>query len=536
MHKPNYSFKRTEYIQIILWGILVACVFVNLFVVVQHKNGLYLDEICTFILSNNKDISIKDFNEVALPEAFQNVIEKIMSSDRFGVLYRQDFINNLYVPQDQGFNLFPIYILQTIDVHPMLYYILIHAVSVITHSKDLIMIGFSINVFFSFITCVFLCLITYKLTRNNWLSLIVLAYYGFSYAFVFSTTYIRMYSMLTCLFVILFYLYQNVYINNLSISNSTICVTSIVEFLSFSTHYFSLIFIVVLWVLLCLYMRKQKDVKNKFMRSKILTLCIYFIVWPQSLFFFFNKSGVFTELLSINKILSYISAFVNLHLGGSLLLAISLFLYVGYVVYLYKTHLVHARFLAKDNLFKGIFIFSPPIIFYFVIVIISPWVEYRYVCAVMPFFSLLFVSFVWYSFDLLGLNEKFKKSILVSIVAYVSLFCAPNIKQPYFYERTDFENLIIKDNSIYPALIFSPDNSGTYFDVIYNFPHPQYIKADTSHKQQFVDHLMQDHYVLYLDKNLALNDACLMWNDKYRCEQLDYNTDFYNVYSLSLER
>ena len=128
-----------------------------------------------------------------------------------------DIRNEFMVLPGEGYNYGMVKLMQTYDVHPPMYYYVLHTVCSLTPGTFSKWQGLSINIFFHILTIVFLFLICRKLYKpdneENELSfipiIITVALYGFSPAIISGVMFIRMYSMLTFLCLLTIYVHLN---------------------------------------------------------------------------------------------------------------------------------------------------------------------------------------------------------------------------------------------------------------------------------------------------------------------------------------
>lgn len=84
----------------------------------MKKNFFHLDEALTFTLTNNKDGI--------------NISDEYKNTWRPGI----DYYRLLTVSSEDKFNYKQVYINQTEDVHPPLYYFIIHTISSFSHTNS----------------------------------------------------------------------------------------------------------------------------------------------------------------------------------------------------------------------------------------------------------------------------------------------------------------------------------------------------------------------------------------------------------------
>lgn len=148
----------------------------------HKKAGYHVDEIYTYELANYPGTffsTTEGFLDTWMDGAF---FQKAMSVDGVGDLdYSIPYHN-----QEQ-------------DVHPPVYYFVIHTVSALFHGQVSKWIGILPNMFFCLLTTVLLYLVAARLFPHRWLALVAAALWAWSVGGMSTAVFIRMYALLTCL-------------------------------------------------------------------------------------------------------------------------------------------------------------------------------------------------------------------------------------------------------------------------------------------------------------------------------------------------
>lgn len=151
-------------------------------------------------------------------------------------------------------------LMQSWDVHPPLYYYLLHTVCVLTKGIFSKWQGLSINLLFFVLSWLTLGLITKELTDNDKKKIfVVCALFGFAPAVFSGITFIRMYMMLTFECLLLLY----VHIRSITREKRTMIhfylPVMILSFLGFHTHYYFAVFLFFVAAATCLYLFINKN-------------------------------------------------------------------------------------------------------------------------------------------------------------------------------------------------------------------------------------------------------------------------------------
>ena len=223
----NKNFMSTKMVVISLMAILILQLGMMIYFGNQ-KSGYHIDEIATYGLSN-------------FPNGFVTRMDGILEKWIDG----QFFYNVLSVEGDERFNYEMTYHNQEGDVHPPLYYFVIHTVASIFKGTFSKWIGILPNMVFCMLTTVVLYMISGKITDNIPLSLIVTMTWGLSIGAMTSAMFIRMYAMLTlfCGLLVLVHLHAvDEVIKTKKLGNKTLFFLLICTVLGILTQYYFLIF------------------------------------------------------------------------------------------------------------------------------------------------------------------------------------------------------------------------------------------------------------------------------------------------------
>lgn len=265
----------------LLLCLLLGVIAVASFYAVSKKEGFFLDEVYTFELSNKQYITWGEFREILQEGDVRQYKHDFWDFDANGVYDRDAFEKKLYISDQGAFNYFNVIVAQTMDVHPPLYYFVIHTVSSITRSSNLLMIGFGVNLFFLLLTCFFVYRIACQIFSDRYKALLPALFYGFSYAFMNSVTYFRMYCLLSFLFTLLVYLYLQLQANGWRLEKRILWGICIVEFLAMYTQFFSLFFLLPIFLFALYGMRADVAALKKFVIAHVLTGLAFLLLWPQ---------------------------------------------------------------------------------------------------------------------------------------------------------------------------------------------------------------------------------------------------------------
>lgn len=238
-----------------------------------QKEDFFMDETFSYTLMNMKEGA----GMVQTAPEFNNTW---MSGDKIK--------NMLTVSNDEILRYDTVYYNQTQDVHPPLYYFLLHTASVLSFGNVTKWTGIVLNIIIFIGICGVLYIIGKKIFKSTIWSLVLVAIYGVSTGGVFSTIFIRMYELL--IFFVLLYLNKVIdilkknIIENESISKKDMVELVTIFVFGMLTHYHFIIISVLISAILFIIMLVKKVKISRiltYVGINILGLLIYSIIYPS---------------------------------------------------------------------------------------------------------------------------------------------------------------------------------------------------------------------------------------------------------------
>ena len=292
-----------------------------MFFYIDKKEGFHEDEIFSYTASNGKyanillSYALKDNTDTILKsdsflETIQNLVyymenyeeyqaeESLLISERTTSIWRtaEEAVECLQIDStSEIMDFFTVYWHTARDVHPPLFYFIVHIVSCLffnTFSKYII---FIINLVFFLGTCLLLMRIMKKLDRNS-LSIPVLILYGFSIGAISTVMFQRMYMMLT--FFTVYFLYTNlkIYYNDFNLTKKLKIELCVVTILGFLTQYYFCVYAAFVAIVMIALMLIQKLSKKdiicyimQFVKSAIIGVILFV---PSIYHIFFSYRSV----------------------------------------------------------------------------------------------------------------------------------------------------------------------------------------------------------------------------------------------------
>ena len=431
----NYVLRNKRNL-IALLLILIAISITGSFYL-QKKGGYYVDEGMTLFLANGQynggvttqsEAGFQDFvKEYVLRDSLSATVSNVkeMLQDVVGAgnysqegtvewydaarkmlqgennwmdgekLYRQ-----ITVSPDERFDYLQVYINQAMDVHPPLYYFIVHTVFGIFAGSYSDAYLFGINFFFLLATCAVLYRMAEELWNRPELSLGAVAVYGFSQGFLSCALYFRMYAMETFAVVATLYLYLRMQKKQWNCTKRDRFALGAAAVLGFMIHYYYILFLLPLFLIVCVRMLKahQTVACRKYLGSMVLAGIVSVILWPFSLYHILfgyrgteaisnlNMTGLWGKLRQCAETIRTAMFLDNLWV---MLLAVVIL--AGYVILHLGRKIRHHEEMASE---ERQFICMPelwiPALCYCVVVIkVAPVVSDRYIMCLFPIFFLL---------------------------------------------------------------------------------------------------------------------------------------------------
>ena len=154
-----------------------------------QKEDFFMDETFSYTLMNMKE-------GAGMVQTAPELNNTWISGDKIK--------NMLIVSKDEILRYDTVYYNQTQDVHPPLYYFLLHTASALSFGNFTKWTGIILNIIIFVGICAVLYIIGKKIFKSTIWALVLVAIYGVSTGGVFSTIFIRMYELL--IFFVLLYL------------------------------------------------------------------------------------------------------------------------------------------------------------------------------------------------------------------------------------------------------------------------------------------------------------------------------------------
>ena len=527
----------------ILTVLVLLIVTVFMFYWIGQKEGFHEDEIFSYGSSNYKWDNV--FQAAAKSDFLNRTIEQYIIGDNIGetienikyYLNHQDEFSQKasaiqsadkpewktsqmakeYATIGEGdvFNYFSVYYNQSRDVHPPLFYMLVHLVSSIAYGVFSKYIIFAINLVFILLSLYIIRKI-FILFDKKYLGLIAILFYGLSMGAASTAIFLRMYAMIT--FFCLMYLYLNIRIlkNNLEITKQDKWKLFFTILLGFLTQYYFCIFALFVFALMCIRMIYKKEFKilRRYILIHVVTAIVGVILFPASIYhIFFSYRGVggadngislleglqlylpiLSESFSINNILMFI------------IIALAL---VGIIASIIIKKTKKQKI---EKLYQYILLIVPTVIYFIYVAKMAPSVEakyaIRYLMPILPEIVIIFVLGIFSIFK----NKKIAYILTICTTLIITINGMLTNKPKYLY--TGYSNYI-KIAEEYKDLdfVYAVDNAFTYLTsmpefMIYNksiIINMNYDKLDFLTTDEELQ--SQDEFILTIKKWMNVEDT-----------------------------
>lgn len=199
--------------------------------------------------------------------------------------YFEEFV----VLEGQQFQYGLVKTVQSWDVHPPMYYWVLHTICSLFPGVFSKWLGLSVNIIAYSILLVFLYLIGRRLfsdEKQAYLPLLVTACYAFSPAAISSVMFIRMYSLLTCLILISFYLHVKAWQEKKLTHPLFLALMAFLVYIGFLTQYYFMIYQFFLTFAICIILLIQtRSLKKPFLYgiSAVIPLGLAYLTYPACL-------------------------------------------------------------------------------------------------------------------------------------------------------------------------------------------------------------------------------------------------------------
>ena len=412
-----------------------------------QKEDFFMDETFSYTLMNMKE-------GAGMVQTAPELNNTWISGDKIK--------NMLTVSKDEILRYDIVYYNQTQDVHPPLYYFLLHTASALSFGNFTKWTGIILNIIIFVGICGVLYIIGKKIFKSTIWALVLVAIYGVSTGGVFSTIFIRMYELL--IFFVLLYLdkvidilKKNV-IENESISKKDIIELITIFVFGMLTHYHFIIISVLISAILFIIMLFKKVKLSRiltYVGINILGLLIYSAIYPS---FYTHMFGTQRGTESTGNLLN-LADYADRIKRGINVFDVNIFGEVGKIIIpifiLFITLAVIKKILENglkkveekdgkkeeteciDKYILGIVIIST-IIYFMLVGKIVPFMSIRYFLIIVPLIHIVLVYIFKFVMETLVKKEILRISMVVIIIlGYMLISLTVAEKNEFLYKGSN---------------------------------------------------------------------------------------------------
>ena len=433
---------------------------------------------------------------------------------------REDITKSVTLTPENYFNLKALYYNQAKDSHPPLYYTFVHFATLFFGGQFSKYSAFIVNIIAFIISCFVIKKILKILDKEN-LSVGTLIFYGLSMGTISMVIYQRMYMLLTMFILWYFYYCIKLYKNNFKFTKRDIVKLGIITILGFLTQYYFAIYAFLILFIMIIKMVKDKQYKTIFKYIGIHAL--YAII------------GIIIFIPCINHLLSGDRGLANL---GNTEYFKHLLEYVKHLLFAFTINdnkiliitilvaffsgIVYSIKKSKEKFIMALTII-PSLVYFFLVIKLTSFREFRYITPMMPFIALTFVFIL----DNI-LSFKYKNIVIVAITTILVATGFIFSKPKFLFEEYS-ESLKIAEANRNKSFIFVYDNIFNHIQSIpemMTYEKTMIINANNNELQYVINNNQlnsEDSYILCIKEYM---------NNEEIIEQILNNTEFKYITKL----
>ncbi len=404
------KFKRTEIIALILIIVLQSVMFIPF---ALNKSYIHMDEASALGHAGYNNPSIQD------------------NGDFFNTWHGGEYYEEYLALGEISGNIFDVYKNQMKDIDPPLYYMILRLFMNLTSGGFSILPGILINTLaYAFVT-IFLYLIVKKLFLGEdhcrVKSLILTLISSLTLGTLSCVIFIGPYAIMALEIVIFAYLHIRMYESGAA-SKKYVAAIAVTTFLSLLTSYYTLLFIIPMYILFCMRYTRDKDTASRKIYGIFVPISALgaIITYPFAIIniIFGGLGGEIVGTLGVQSrlfttVIDYIQK-LNFFGFNNMILAIIAIIVVCVIVKARKDHNTDddgavSKHSSRRMIIKTLLI--PCIVYFIGVIVVSEWTEYRYIAPIM---TLVFVTAIYGIYRLI----KYCFNVKVACVVILALFLA----------------------------------------------------------------------------------------------------------------
>lgn len=435
----------------------------------------------------------------------------LMNYDKIQITENEDFYNNwhtkdyyidyLSVNEDEVWDLKPVYEQQKNDVHPPLYYLLLRFAATFTINEFTKWTGIILNIVTFIVSSIFIYLIGERLFKNKKMALFTCLIAGLTLGALDTTAYIRMYELANLFILILTYLHMRIY-NKKELEIKDLCEIGITALLGSLTHYYIIIYMVVLFAILVVKYIKGKQYKDlvKYITTFAIAGILSLAIFPHSLTHMFGGyrgQGATSNLMNTDTFFQDIGQYLNV-LNKAVVNNLAILFIIIYIIFaeIRKKNIKNTAENIENDQIKLILI--PTVIYFILVAKMSPYKELRYIMPIVSV-SVIYIIYIFNKLFKETLNKKNAK--IVTVILFTIMIVSPiftKTQLEFTYKKMNNLAEKMEEKSDIPALYIFDETNIRFLDDIYIF-----TKLDESYIMDNKQANMENIQKVLEDKNTS---------------------------------
>ncbi|MCI8394195.1 MAG: glycosyltransferase family 39 protein [Bacilli bacterium] len=514
---------------------------------ITQKKGFHEDEMYSYGASNYKYDNVYrpyGYAEVQNDYLFQNILKRPFPNQITGLIqflinenqFQEEFDpilkaeipkwktkeeakEYITVQKEDLLNFFSIWYNEWRDIHPPMFYNLLHIFSSFYLNNFSKYIGFFMNLTLFILTLIGIYQIMIRLRNKKW-ALISAFLYGGSMGAISTVMFQRMYMMLACFAVWYLYYALKFWHKKGQLSKKEKCIWSLIIIGGFLTQYYFCIYVVLIFfIFLFILVKKKKwlELKNLFWIHALSAL-IGIILFPNCIIdIFFSYRGLGASQDHTKTYLEFLLYYLNASRSAY---SIPLFFLIGILAGLSIFLYINRKKLSKIFSIPFLICLLPILGYIFIISKIAPFLgenyTSRYIMMLYPVMSMTIVFF------LSKINYKHTLPLTLGIIILITSYGLFTQTPTYLYQNYEtVQNLATKHQEKHFIYIF--DNYFTHLTSM-----PEFM---TYEKSLIINHQIYDFQRLKQDQELKQQKEIILciknWlNTEELLQKVLDNTDF----------
>lgn len=358
----------------------------------------------------------------------------LMQYDNAFIIYDEDFYNQwhdkqyfedyLSVRAEDAWDFSNVYKNQILDVHPPLYYLLLRIVSSFHLEHFSIWPGSLLNVILFVLSTIVLYKIANKIMKNKWYAIVVCLMNGFCVGVIETVMFIRMYQLtvLNILLLINWHLSKK----DKELESKDLVQLAILIITGFLTHYYYAIIVAILYSMYMVKYIKQKQKNNMIKYTAVIAIAVLIaiLIFPycmEHIFFGYRGQQSFGNIRNWSRYEIRTKEYAKIIKEHILLNQVNFFaIILGLAIWT-----LISKKCKKQKIEGGkeiLYVLIPTILYTAIIVIISVYIDFRYITPVIP----LYICLLVYGLKLV-LEEILNKKAIYAVTVIAIIYSVGNV-------------------------------------------------------------------------------------------------------------